>query len=131
MRRKDVNSTVLMEQGLELIGFYRNNPSIAAKDLLGVDFAPIQRVVFNDMWFKNYNIAVCGRGGGKTFMLGTLATLSCMLYPGYRVGLIGPVNLMPFVAAMLRRNSFNCWKPLTSNVEGNQQRSLVKGTFND
>ena len=131
MKRKDVNSTVLMEQGLELIGFYRNNPSIAARDLLGVDFAPIQQVVFNDMWFKNYNISVMGRGGGKTFMLGTLATLSCMLYPGYRVGLIGPVNLMPFVTAMLRRNSFNCWKPLTNNVEGNQQRSLVKGTFND
>jgi len=40
-------------------------------------------------------------------------------------------KLMPFVAAMLRRNSFNCWKPLTSDVEGNQQRSLAKGTFND
>jgi len=43
------------------------------------------------MWFKNYTIAVVGRGGGKTYMLGVLACLSSLLYPGYRVGLIGPV----------------------------------------
>lgn len=81
----------LMTQGMELIQFYRQNPCIAAYDLLRVDFAEVQRVVFEDMWFKNYVITVASRGYGKTFMLGTLAALSCMLYPGYRVGLIGPV----------------------------------------
>lgn len=85
------NMDIVVSQGADLIEFYRNNPCIAAYDLLNVDFAPIQRIVFEDMWFKNYCITVMGRGGGKTFMLGVLATLSCMLYPGYRVGLIGPV----------------------------------------
>ena len=80
-----------MVQGKELIGFYRQHPCIAAYELLGVDLAPIQRMVFRDMWFKNYVITVAGRGFGKTFMLGVLASLSCLLYPGYRVGLIGPV----------------------------------------
>jgi len=82
---------VVISQGKELIAFYRQNPCIAAYELLGVDLAPIQRLVFEDMWFKNYVIGVCGRGFGKTFLLGTLAVLSCMLYPGYRVGLIAPV----------------------------------------
>jgi hypothetical protein len=81
----------ILDQGMEMVEFYRNNPCIAAYDLLRVDLAPIQRVVFEDMWFKNYVIAVCGRGFGKTFLLGTLSALSCMLYPGYRVGLIAPV----------------------------------------
>lgn len=85
------NLEIVMNQGIELIEFYRSNPCIAAYDLLRVDFAPIQRTIFEDMWFRNYSITVMGRGGGKTFMLGTLAVLSCMLYPGYRVGLIGPV----------------------------------------
>lgn len=85
------NYDLIMDQGTGLIQFYRENPCIAAYELLGVDLAPIQRVVFEDMWFKNYVIAVCGRGVGKTFMLGTLSALSCMLYPGYRVGLIAPV----------------------------------------
>ena len=79
-----------MGQGPMLIEFYRNNPCIAAFDLLGVDLAPIQRVIFEDMWFKNYTITVAGRGFGKSFLLGTLSALSAILYPGYRVGLVGP-----------------------------------------
>jgi hypothetical protein len=81
----------LMDQGMQLLKFYRENPCIAAYDLLRIDLADIQRVVFEDMWFKNYVITVAGRGFGKTFLLGALSALSCMLYPGYRVGLIGPV----------------------------------------
>lgn len=87
---KKRNLDVVMGQGPMLIEFYRNNPCIAAYELLGIDLAPIQRIVFEDMWFKNYTIGVCGRGFGKTFILGVLATLSAILYPGYRVGLVGP-----------------------------------------
>lgn len=91
MNRISKNMEIVLDQGKELIEFYRANPCIAAYDLLGVDLAPIQRVVFEDMWFKDYVIAVAGRGFGKTFLQGTLAALSALLYPGYRVGLIGPV----------------------------------------
>jgi hypothetical protein len=90
MRDKD-SYELIMQQGAEMIEFYRNNPCIAAYDLLRVDLAPVQRLVFEDMWFKNYVITVASRGLGKTFLLATLATLSCLLYPGYRVGLIAPV----------------------------------------
>ena len=90
-RKSNRHYEEVLERGSELIAFYNANPCIAAYDLLGVDLAPIQRVVFEDMWFKNYVIATCSRGFGKTFLLGTLATLSCMLKPGYRAGLIAPV----------------------------------------
>ena len=82
--------SILMEQGTKLIDYYRQNPCIAAYDLCNVDLAPIQRIIFEDMWFKSYVIAVVSRGGGKTFLQGLLAVLSSMLYPGYRTGLIGP-----------------------------------------
>ena len=85
------NYDELLEHGIELIDFYNQNPCVAVYDLLGVDLAPIQRVVFEDMWFKNYVITIAGRGFGKTYLLGLLAALSCMLKPGYRVGLIAPV----------------------------------------
>ena len=91
MARKRRNMEELLNNGVELIEFYRQHPCTAAYELLGVDFAPIQRLVFRDMWFKSYVITVAGRGFGKTFTLGTLAALSAMLYPGNRVGLIGPV----------------------------------------
>lgn len=79
---------VIMGQGPDLIAFYRANPCIAAYDLLGADLAPIQRIVFEDMWFKGYVIGVASRGFGKTYLLGLLAALSSLLYPGYRTGLV-------------------------------------------
>lgn len=85
------NMELILSQGKDLVDFYIKHPCIAAYDLLNVDLAPIQRIVFEDMWFKSYCITVAGRGGGKTFLLGLLAVLSCLLYPGYRVGLIAPV----------------------------------------
>ena len=88
--RRNRKIDAIMGQGPMLVEFYRNNPCIAAYDLLGVDLAPIQRIVFEDMWFKNFVITVISRGGGKTYLQGLLAVLSCMLYPGYRVGLVGP-----------------------------------------
>ena len=90
IRRVNKNMDIILSQGQELISLYRENPCIAALDLCRADLAPIQRVIFEDMWFKNYVIAVMGRGGGKTFMQGLLAVLHCLLYPGYRVGLIAP-----------------------------------------
>ena len=91
MPNENRNLELVYDQGVELVKFYRENPCIAAYELLGVDLAPIQRLVFEDMWFKNYVITVASRGFGKTYLLGVLAVLSCMLYPGYRVGLIAPV----------------------------------------
>ena len=86
----------VLEAGSGLVNFYLQNPCIAVYDLLGVDLAPIQRVIFEDFWFKNYVMAICGRGGGKTYLLGVLASLSCMLRPGYRVGLLAPVFRQSF-----------------------------------
>ena len=91
MFRESRNFEIVMNQGMDLIKFYRENPCIAAYDLLRVDLAPIQRLIFEDMWFKNSVITVASRGFGKTYLLGLLASLSCLLYPGYRVGLIAPV----------------------------------------
>lgn len=63
----------LYDRGKDLIQFYRQNPCIAAYDLLGVDFAPIQRLVFNDMWFKNFVITVASRGLGKCCSVDSLS----------------------------------------------------------
>ena len=85
---------LVMEQGKRLVDFYRQNPCIAAYDLLGVDLAPIQRVIFKDMWFKNYVIAVCGRGVGKSVF-----TESLTLLPGK--GLLHLDEVLPEVPAYL------------------------------
>ena len=72
-----------------LVEFYRQNPILAAYDFLGVELSEIQRIIFRDMWFKNYIIVVACRGLGKSFLQALLAVLRALLYPGHRVGLIG------------------------------------------
>ena len=62
----------VLEAGSGLIDFYLQNPCIAAYDLLGVDLAPIQRAIFEDFWFKNYVIAICSRGTGKSVHIDSL-----------------------------------------------------------
>jgi len=84
-----VNNEIIKIQANNLIYFYRNHPVIAAYDLLGVELDEIQRIIFRDMWFKDYVIVVACRGLGKSFLQALLATLRAMLYPGHRVGLIG------------------------------------------
>jgi len=70
--------------GKQMIDYYIKNPCIAAYDLLNVDLAPIQRVVFEDMWFKNYSITIISRGGGKSAAVDSLSFIKnkglCYLY---------------------------------------------------
>ena len=63
----------VLEAGSGLIDFYLQNPCIAAYDLMGVDLAPIQRIVFEDFWFKNYVMAIAGRGFGKSVYTNSLS----------------------------------------------------------
>ncbi len=79
-----------LQSSNELIQFYRDYPEIAARDLLNVKLSDVQKVVLRSMWFKSYVMAIMCRGSGKTFINGVFACLKCLLYPGYRVGLLAP-----------------------------------------
>lgn len=94
-----------------LIEFYRNNPVVAASDLLNVELAPIQRIIFRSMWYKDYIIVVACRGLGKSFLQALLAALKAILYPGHRIGLIG--------------SSFRQAKVIFREVEALYQRSPI------
>ena len=72
MSKLTKNMELVLDQGSDMIEFYRANPCIAAYDLLGVDFAPIQRIVFEDLWFKPYAVVVGGRGFGKSSYIGEM-----------------------------------------------------------
>jgi phage terminase large subunit-like protein len=75
---------------LELIEFYREHPIVALKDLLNIDLAIPQRILFRSMWFNKFVIITAGRGTGKTFLCGAYASLRAILYPGTRIGLLAP-----------------------------------------
>lgn len=79
---------LIFDNGFKLINFYRQHPIIALKELLGVELDIIQRAIFRDMWFRQYCLLVQGRGTGKTFLLGAMASLTGLLYPGQKVGIM-------------------------------------------
>ena len=62
MARKSLLSD---EKRMELMNIYRDNPAAAARDLLGVDLAPHQRVMLKSMWDCNNVITILSRGCGK------------------------------------------------------------------
>lgn len=57
---------------LQLVEMYRGNPAAAARDLLGIDLAPHQRVILKAMWDCNNVILVLSRGGGKCLRYNSL-----------------------------------------------------------
>ena len=73
-----------------LILHWRNDPVQAAKDIFDVDLDKHQRIVLRSRWVASTEIDIFTRGGGKTFMNGLCAGLRGVLYPGHRIGLIGP-----------------------------------------
>lgn len=73
-----------------MIKFYRNNPVLAAEDLLRVDLPVPQRRILEDMWFKNFVLVTAGRGVGKTYLTSVFACLWALLYPGQKIGLLAP-----------------------------------------
>lgn len=80
----------LLQRELELVRSYRENPILAANDLLNVDLAVPQQKVLLDMWFKSRVVFCGGRGSGKSFLDALFACLWAMLWPGQKVGLLAP-----------------------------------------
>jgi len=66
----------VFDNGGDMVAFYREQPVIAAYDLLGVELTSVQRVVLEDMWFKNYVISVCTRGFGKSQSIDSVILVS-------------------------------------------------------
>jgi hypothetical protein len=76
---------------MDIINTYRSEPQLAVYDLLGIDLTAVQSLIFSEIWSYDRALEIVSRGGGKTFLLGLVATLKCMLYPGYKVCITAPV----------------------------------------
>ncbi len=116
-----------LSQGSSMIKFFREHPVIAVKELLDVDLAPIQRMVFRDMWFRNNVIFVGGRGSGKTYLQALGAVLRALLFPGYRIGLVSATfrqclftnldNICVFTNEGLKSSPTEFYDSITENTE--------------
>jgi hypothetical protein len=77
-----------IDKEFELVTMYRENPAVAARDLLGIDLPVHQRMALKAMWSVPNVILIMSRGCGKTFIDAVFCVLRAMLYPGEKVGII-------------------------------------------
>lgn len=90
--KSDIDKLILQneEQYRAMFNFYKNNPDIAAIDLLNQDLAPFQRKIVKGNLTHLYVINILSRGSGKTRMMAVIAALECIFNPKKRVGFLGP-----------------------------------------
>lgn len=75
---------------LELYSFLKNNVSIAAHLLMGVDLFPYQHILMQANLKNDYVLNVMGRGSGKSFISGVMAGLYALFNPGCKIGILAP-----------------------------------------
>jgi len=67
--------------------FLSHNPTIAAKLLLGEHLYPIQSVMVKAMFMRDFFLAICSRGLGKSYLGAIFIILYAIFNPGIKIGI--------------------------------------------
>lgn len=70
------------------ISWYRQNPCIAAKDLLGIELLDYQKYMLQGAWNASHVCWVLSRNGGKSFLAAVLLLLKAMLYENQSIYIV-------------------------------------------
>lgn len=85
--KKDIYGLTKEEQ---LIEFYRENPVIAAREILKIELNWFQRIALKKLWTRPYVCMKWGRAGSKSFILAVYCVLKGLLYSGMKIGIVAP-----------------------------------------
>ena len=94
--RKKVVMTEFKRRICELdaksIAYYRRNPCIAAKDLLGVNLFDAQKYILQGTWNATHSLWCCSRNFGKSFVGVVFLLLKAILYENQNIYIISSVG---------------------------------------
>ena len=80
------------EADAKVISFWRCNPVIACRDLLGIELLDYQKWVLQSMWVASYIVLVVTRNGGKSFIVDVFLILWNLLFENQRSYIISSVG---------------------------------------
>ena len=91
--RIDLNAELLKLQGhledkearLSLVKFLRHNIGLTVELISGIRLFPFQELILRTWFEKNYNLAVVGRGGSKSWLAAMFCVLYSIFYPETRI----------------------------------------------
>lgn len=94
-RSKDILSTRKIEMyniNSKTIKFWRRNPIIACRDLLGIQLMDSQKYILQQSWNTPMVLWACSRNFGKSFLGAILIILKCLLYENQAIYIVSSVG---------------------------------------
>jgi len=82
----------LYTKNTEIIQYWRRNPIIACRDLLGIRLMDSQKWILQNSWNTPYNVWCCSRDYGKSFLGAILMMLKWMLFENQSIYIISSVG---------------------------------------
>lgn len=82
----------ICELDAKSIAYYRRNPCIAARDLLGIELLDYQKYILQGMWNSSHSVVVLTRNGGKSFVGAVFMLLKAILYENQAIYIISSVG---------------------------------------
>lgn len=74
------------------IAFYRRNPVIAARDLLGIKLFDAQAYMLEQSWNAGHVVQACSRNFGKSFVGSVFIILKALLYENQAIYIVSSVG---------------------------------------
>lgn len=74
------------------IAFYRRNPVIAARDLLGIQLFDAQAYMLEQSWNAGHVVQACSRNFGKSFVGSVFIILKALLYENQAIYIVSSVG---------------------------------------
>ena len=74
------------------IAYYRRNPCIAAKDLLGINLIDSQKYILQQSWNTPHVLWCCSRNFGKSFLGAVFMILKAILYENQAIYIVSNVG---------------------------------------
>lgn len=81
-----------MKLDAQSIAYYRNNPCIAAEDLIGCKLLDSQKYILQSSWNTPNSVWACSRNFGKSFLIAIMAILKAVLYENQNIYIISSVG---------------------------------------
>lgn len=82
----------IYECDAETIAYYRRNPVIACRDLLGINLLDSQKWILQMSWNASKCLWSCSRNFGKSFLASILIILFAMLYENQNIYIVSSVG---------------------------------------
>lgn len=93
---KNMILTEMQRLGYELdsrtLAFYRRNPCIAARELLGIELTDAQKYILQNTWNAVHSCWTCSRNFGKSFLGAVFMILKAMLYEDQAIYIVAAVG---------------------------------------